>query len=199
MSMSKSRGQKSVTEVRPFDDALSLDDLDKVVGGSDALPRREGEYYEGYSPSGEGGYTPPPPPVQVHAPDDLPPELAAIESHVANDTLTGQQAVTHITSLIGQSDQNMQGLAGAEIATLIARGEVTSAVAMSEIHNAVTVSHSLTAEQAVGLLAGIMVGQDTIDGVDPSVGEAARSEIASLVTGNHITANDAITARKSVV
>ena len=33
---------------------LSLDDLDKVVCGSDSHPPREGDYSEGY-PSGEGG------------------------------------------------------------------------------------------------------------------------------------------------
>ncbi|MDB5598164.1 MAG: hypothetical protein JWN71_208 [Xanthobacteraceae bacterium] len=191
MSMSKSRGSKSAIEIRQFDDALSLDDLDKVVGGSDALPRREGEYY---SPSGEGGYTPPPPPVQVHAPADLPPELAAIESHVANDTWTGLQAVHEITSLIGQGDHSLQGIAGAEIATIIGRGELTAADAMTEIHNAVATSHTLTAEQAVGLLSGIMVGQYTTQGVDPSVGDAARAEILNLVHGNQISADHAIGA-----
>ena len=116
--MSQDTGQRAAEQVIYSEDELSIDDLDRIVGGLNS----ENPSGEGGSPSGEGGYTPPPPPV-VHAPDHLPTEINQVEVNVAtNHSITGDQAISQIAGIIGsQTDDHQQSIAGAEIASALSR------------------------------------------------------------------------------
>ena len=84
--MSQDNGQRAAEQVVFAEDELSIDDLDRIVGGLNS----ENPSGEGGSPSGEGGYVPPPPPV-VHAPDHLPTQINQVEVNVTNHSITGDR------------------------------------------------------------------------------------------------------------
>ena len=181
---------RAAAEAQAHDDALSLDDLDRVVGGNDALPQNTEQQHYIENPS-EGGYQPP----EVHAPANLPDPIHQVEQQVTDHTITGDQAVTEIAGIIGhEPDHSMQGAAGAEIASLVGRGIIDSNTAITDLHNAVTQTHSLTGDQAVGVLAGMIAAQHITSGKSTDIATAAHGEIAALVSGGALDAHHAVTA-----
>ena len=188
--MSQDNGQRAAEQVVFAEDELSIDDLDRIVGGLNS----ENPSGEGGSPSGEGGYVPPPPPV-VHAPDHLPTQINQVEVNVTNHSITGDQAISQIAGIIGgQTDDHQQSIAGAEIASLIGRGIIDATTAMADLHNAVTQTHSLTGEQAAGILAGMVLAQTNTPGEASSIATAATTEVSNLINASALTADHAITA-----
>ena len=188
------RGDKK-NNIDVSDDELSLDQLDQVVGG--AAQQQEQPHSE--TPPEGVSHESTMAAATAHIPDHAPPAIAEIELQVEAHTLTGDQAVSRLAEIVGQSAQGAHGFqesAGAEIASLIARGSITADAAMTGIHNAVT-SHTLTGEQAVGLLAGVIVEQTTYN-ESPTINAAARGEIAALVAGHHVTVDQAITTLAAV-
>jgi len=184
LAMSQDTGQRAAEQVIYSEDELSIDDLDRIVGGLNS----ENPSGEGGSPSGEGGYTPPPPPV-VHAPDHLPTEINQVEVNVAtNHSITGDQAISQIAAIIGsQTDDHQQSIAGAEIASLIGRGIIDATTAMADLHNAVTQTHSLTGEQAAGILAGMVLAQTNTPGEAASIGAALSSTSVTSAASRRMT------------
>ncbi|WP_398480637.1 hypothetical protein [Tardiphaga sp.] len=139
---------------------------------------------------GGGGNNPP----VVHPPDNLPNPLQQIEDQVSSHAITGEQAISQIASLIGsQPDHAMQAIAGAEIATLIARGFIDATAAMADLHEAVTQTHSLTGVQAAGILGGVIQAQYTMLGDYPALAPAAATEISNLIGDHALTADQAVT------
>jgi hypothetical protein len=183
--MPQGKGQHAAEQAAFPDDELSLDDLDRVVGGlnGDQLQHTE-------SASGEGGSTPPTVPV----PDHLPAQINQIEQQVTSHAITGDQAVSQIAGIIGvQPDHSMQNIAGAEIASLIGRGDVSVTVAVADLHSAVTQNH-LTGDQAAGILGGMMVAQYNTAGEDTSISTAAAAEVNNLIDTGLLTADHALSA-----
>ena len=88
----------------------------------------------------------------------------------------------------------MQGVAGAEIASMIGRGMIDANTAITDLHNAVTQTHSLTGDQAAGVLAGMILAQYTTSGESLSISTAAQSEVNALISGGQLDANHAMTA-----
>lgn len=186
------KSKRTSTQVLEAQDALSLDDLDRVVGGTGTEGQnREGQYVE-------GGYQPPPPPV-VTAPANLPDPIHQIETQVTNHTITADQAVTQIAGIIGNApDHSMQSIAGAEIASLVGRGLLDANTAITDLHTAVTQSHSLTGDQAAGVLAGMMLAQSLTPGESATIVTTAHAELGALVSAGALTADHALTAIASV-
>src|SRR5881394_1808790 len=80
LAMAQGTGQRAAEQMISPEDELSLDDLDRIVGGLNS-ENGEGPVHEG----GDGGYVPP----TVHAPDHLPPQIAQVEANVSNHNITG--------------------------------------------------------------------------------------------------------------
>src|SRR5882757_8457427 len=91
LAMSQDTGQRAAEIVISPEDELSIDDLDRIVGGlnGDQLPVHEG---------GDGPYVPPPPPV-VHAPDHLPTQINNVETNVSAHNITGDVAISQIAGI----------------------------------------------------------------------------------------------------
>lgn len=186
--MPQGKGQRAAGKANLQDGELSFEDLDRVVGGGNTEGNGD-QQHEG--PAHEGGYVPP----TVHAPDHLPDPINQVEQHVADHSVTGDQAVSQIADIIGhQPDHSMQNIAGAEIASLIGRGVIDANTAMTDLHNAVTQTHSLTGDQAAGILAGMMVAQYNTLGEDTSISTAAAGEVNNLIDAGLLTADHALTA-----
>lgn len=187
--MSQGSGQGAVQSAGFVEDELSLDDLDRVVGGRST----EGGEMHLFS-EGEGGEGNHPPPV-VLPPANLPNPLQHIEDQVTSHAITGEQAISQIAALIGsQPNAEMQHIAGAEIATLIGRGFIDATSAMADLRDAVSLNHSLTGTQAAGILAGVVFTQYMSSVLDYDITDAALAETRTLIGANALTVDQAMTS-----
>ena len=86
--MSQDTGQRAAEIVISPEDELSIDDLDRIVGGlnGDQLPVHEG---------GDGPYVPP----VVHAPDHLPTQINNVETNVSQTAVTDSKGFYQATHL----------------------------------------------------------------------------------------------------
>ncbi len=176
-------------------DALSLDELDQVVGGGGGTQTQNSEM-----PPHEGGYTPPPPPV-VHAPTNLPDSINQVEQQVSAHTITGDQAISQIAGIIGAGaahDIHTQQAAGAEIASLIGRGIIDATTAINDLHTAVTQTQSMTGTEAAGVLAGMVAAQYTTPGESQNISTGAVTEVTNLINAGALDPHEAITAFASL-
>jgi hypothetical protein len=196
-AMSQGKEQQAATKANLLDaDALSLDELDQVVGGGGGTQTQNSEM-----PPHEGGYTPPPPPV-VHAPSNLPDSINQVEQAVAvNHTINPDQAISQIAGIIGGGnahDIHTQQAAGAEIASLIGRGIIDANTAITDLHTAVTQTQSMTGTEAAGVLAGMVAAQYTTPGESQTISNGAVTEVTNLINSGALDPHEAITAFASL-
>ena len=106
-------------------------------------------------------------------------ELASL---VSNNRISPDQAVNALVSMAHQGSATQQLEAGAALGLLVAQNALNVSTAIADIHNAAQ-SGGLTADQAVGLLAGITM--------DPAAGvaTAAATEIAWQIAHGEPAAN----------
>ena len=107
--------------------------------------------------------------------------MTDIGSAVSAQQLTADQAISVLTGVAGQGSAMLQAAVGGEIASLISNHQITAAQAMADTGSAVT-SHALTADQAVGVLAG-----EWVQGGDASFHKSFNVEVVNLVQTHQIT------------
>jgi hypothetical protein len=79
--------------------------------------------------------------------------MADIGKAVTSHALTPNQAIALLAGLAATGSAALQSAAGGAIAAMVDHNQISAEQAVADVHRAVT-SHALTAEQAVGLLAG---------------------------------------------
>ncbi len=125
--------------------------------------------------------------------------ISDIGDAVTTSQLTGDQAVILLTGIAGLSSTTVQVATGAEIAALIAAGQLTANAATTDITTAVTAG-SITADQAVQLLLGMAVSGN---GAAASAAELAMATVvtpaALMADINAAISASAITSAQALV
>ena len=108
-----------------------------------------------------------------------------ISALVSSRQLTADQAVTALTAAANLSLADA-ATAGYDVAALIGRGQITAAQAIGDINGAYG-AHALSADETVGLLAGIAVGSGNV-----ATQVAAGSAIGQLLGRAQVTGTEAV-------